>query len=264
MKIGPGLRLLRDGFCCMAVMSWLLFQPALVSAEDFNQELYAQLLLEYTLETDSLPGTLVDYKGLKKEERWSALIRSLAASKPSTLSTQAEKKAYRLNAYNVLAVDTVIEHYPVKSIRDVGSLFSPVWEREAIKIEGKPFSLSHIEHEILRPMGDPRVHAGIVCASKSCPSLLREPWRAEDLDAQLDGAMRRWLTSRKKGLRIDRDTRDVWISRIFKWFSEDFAGEQGTQLFLIQYAPPEEAAWLRKNRDDFSLSYFPYNWDLNE
>ncbi len=264
MKIGPGLRRLQGGLGCMAVMGFLLIQPAFVSAEEFNEELYARLLLEYTTETETLPGTVVDYKGLKKEERWSALIKSLAASKPSTLSTQAEIKAFWLNAYNVLAMDTVIEHYPVKSIRDVGSLFSPVWEREAIKIEGKHFSLSHIEHEILRPMGDPRVHAGIVCASKSCPALLREPWRAGDLDAQLDGAMRRWLTSREKGLRIDRDTRDVWISRIFKWFSEDFAGEQGTQLFLIQYAPPEDAAWLRKNRDDFSLSYFPYNWDLNE
>jgi hypothetical protein len=264
MQIGSSFRHRVDKFMLIALIGCFLFHPRLGFAEDFNAELYAQLLTEYTRETDTLPGTVVDYKGLKNEERWSELLRNLKSTRPSTLATRAGKQAYWLNAYNILALDTVIQHYPIQSIREVGTLFSPVWEREGIQIEGKPISLSQIEHQILRPMGDPRVHAGIVCASKSCPALLRVPWLGEVLDQQLDEAMRAWLANEKKGLRIDRSTREVRISRIFKWFSEDFSGQEGIQLILIQYAPPEASVWLRKNHDHLTLRYFPYDWDLNQ
>lgn len=246
---------------------WLgcfLFHPSIGLADDFNAKLYADLLQEYTRQTESLPGTIVDYKGLKAEERWSQLVKNLESTNPNTLSTAAGKQAYWLNAYNILAIDTVIQNYPIKSIRDAGSLFSPVWKHQGIEIAGQPFSLSHIEHNILRPMGDPRVHAGIVCASRSCPSLLREPWVEEKLDQQLDDAMRAWLGDEKKGLRIDPDSNEVRVSRIFKWFSEDFAGLGGIQRILIQYGPPEANAWLRKNRGNFTLQYFPYDWNLNQ
>ncbi len=264
MQIGPSCRHRVGRFMFLLFIACFVFQPRLGFAEDFNADLYAQLLMEHSRETNTLPGTLVDYKGLKNEERWSELLKNLQSTKPSTLDSSAEKKAYWLNAYNILAIDTVLQSYPIQSIRDAGSLFSPVWEKEGIEIEGKPMSLSEIEHQILRPMGDPRVHAGIVCASRSCPSLLREPWAADTLEAQLDQAMRTWLAAEKKGLHIDRPTKKVRISRIFNWFSDDFAGREGILLILMEYAPPETSVWLRKNRHDVSLHYFRYDWDLNE
>jgi hypothetical protein len=247
---------------CLGLSPILL--PRTAQAQFFDEELYGQLLDEFTRSTRTLAGTVVNYKELKKDPRWLTLLQNLQATSPSTLKTEPEKMAYWLNAYNVLAINTVLENYPIKSIRDAGSLFNPVWEHEGIEIEGRALSLGFIEHEILRPMGDPRVHAGIVCASSSCPSLLRTPWNASTLEPQLNNAMRTWLSDHRKGLRVDLDTEDVWVSRVFKWFSDDFAGEEGIQLMLIQFAPEQESAWLRKNRNQYSLNYFPYDWDLNE
>jgi hypothetical protein len=87
----------------------------------------------------------------------------------------------------------VRRHYPIDSIRSIGSFFSPVWKKTAGEIGGRSYTLYEIEHEILRPMGEPRIHAAIVCASLSCPPLRREPYRAAELEAQLEDNVRRWL-----------------------------------------------------------------------
>ena len=120
------------------------------------------------------PLQAVDYAALKKDPRWKGVVRSLERSKPDALPSAEAKLAFWINAYNVLAIQTVLSNYPLDSIRDVGSFFSPVWKRQAGKIDGKAVTLDQIEHQILRPMGDPRIHAAIVCASRSCPSLRRE------------------------------------------------------------------------------------------
>jgi hypothetical protein len=90
-----------------------------------------------------------------------------------------------------------VRHPGIASIRDIGSLLRPVWNREAGRVGRRARSLGEIEHEILRPLGDPRIHGAIVCASVSCPPLRREPFAAARLDAQLDDQMRRWLATGK-------------------------------------------------------------------
>ena len=103
------------------------------------------------------------------------LVASLAASDPSALRGRDEQLAFWSNAYNILAMDLVVEHAPEQSIKDIGSLFFPVWKKPAGKIGGKTYSLDEIEHGIVRPLGDPRAHVAVICASLSCPPLRREP-----------------------------------------------------------------------------------------
>src|SRR5205809_624519 len=78
---------------------------------------------------------------------------------------------------------------------------------------GRTVTLDEIEHEIVRPLGDPRTHAVVICASTSCPALPREPLTANRLDAQLDAAVRQWLADPGKGLRIDRAANTVHLSK---------------------------------------------------
>ena len=48
-------------------------------------------------------------------------------------------------------------------------------------------SFNHLEKDIIRPkFGEPRVHCALNCASRSCPPLNQEPFRADKLDAQLE------------------------------------------------------------------------------
>ena len=75
---------------------------------------------------------LVDYATLKQKDGATLKggVHALAKVDAKALRGDA-KKAYWINVYNVLAIDTVVRHYPAESIRDVGSFLSPVWKREA-------------------------------------------------------------------------------------------------------------------------------------
>jgi len=180
------------------------------------------------------------------------------------LVTQNQKLAYWLNVYNLFAIDLVVRNYPVEGIRDIGAFWKPVWKHEAGTIDGKPYTLAQIEDEILRPLGDPRIHAAMVCASRSCPSLSREPWDASQLDAQLDRAVRGWLADTRKGLRLEPESNQLTLSRIFDWFEDDFRKQGGVRGFVERYAPPAIQQSLRARGENLKLTYFLYDWRLND
>jgi len=233
-------------------------------AQTLDEALYAELLVRHTREVPDLARTRVDYRGLTRSAEWRRLLESLSGSDPSRLEGGAEALAFWVNAYNILAIDTVVRSYPLASIRDAGSLLRPVWKREAGRIGGRAYSLDEIEHERIRTAGDPRVHAAIVCASLSCPALRREPFRAADLDAQLDAAMRDWMADPNKGLRLDPASDTVWLSKIFDWFEEDFANAGGALRFAARYAPEPARQRLEAEGERPRVRYLDYDWRLND
>jgi hypothetical protein len=246
--------------CCLAIVTLAVAD----AAAGFDEARYAALLSRHTQSVTDTAGTRVDYKTLQSSPDWRLLVASLAASDPTRLSSRHEKLAFWINAYNVLAIDVVLGCYPVASIKDCGSFFTSVWRRDAGRIGGRSVTLDEIEHEILRPMGDPRIHAAIVCASTSCPSLQREPFRAADVDAQLDAAMRRFLANPHKGLAIDRAAGRVRLSAIFDWFDEDFGGSKTVVERITPFAAEPDRAWLEQRGRKARISFFDYSWALND
>jgi hypothetical protein len=232
-------------------------------AVTLDLDLYAQLLARHTREVDDVALVRVDYAGLQTSRDWRRLVASLDDVDTESLAGDA-KLAFWINAYNVLAIDVVVRSYPVKGIKEIGSLLRPVWKKTAGQVDGREISLDEIEHGILRPMGDPRIHGAIVCASLSCPPLLREPYRAERLDAQLETSLRRWLADERKGLRVEAARERLHLSRIFDWFEEDFEPAGGVLAFVARYAPEEEAAWIRAHGADARIRYLEYDWSLND
>jgi hypothetical protein len=232
----------------------------------FDRALYARILAGHTREVeaaDDAARVRVDYAGLRASPDWQALVASLGASDPEAFTSREERLAFWIDAYNVLAIDVVVRHYPVASIRDVGSLIRPVWRLEAGTIGGRPYTLDDIEHRILRPLGEPRIHAAIVCASVSCPPLRREPYAPDRIDAQLADQMRRWLADPLKGSRVEADEGALRLSKVFDWFPEDFASAGGVVTFLTPYLPEATRAWLAVHRDP-ALRYFAYDWSIND
>lgn len=236
--------------------------PIVRSTSPIDLALYARLLLAHTRPVKSLAGTAVDYVSLMRSKELDTLVAQLKAARPSTLGHNA-RLAFWINAYNILTLDLVRRNHPVASIKDIGSFFSPVWKIELATIEGSAISLDTIEHEILRKEGDPRIHGAIVCASKSCPPLLRRPFRPETLDADLDFAMRAWLKSPAKGVAIDRAAKEVRVSKIFQWFETDFEAKGGVRATIARYVSPADAVWLRGPGRHATFRYFEYDWSLN-
>ncbi|RME34276.1 MAG: DUF547 domain-containing protein [Gammaproteobacteria bacterium] len=208
------------------------------------------------------PGTLqgvhlnrVDYSALRRDPDFTAAIATLEGFDPKQLSGRKERLAFWINAYNLLAMKVVLDHWPVASIKEVGNFLFPVWKRDAGKVGGKAVTLDGIENEVLRPLGEPRVHMAIVCASIGCPDLRREPYTAAALDGQLDDQARAYLANPDKGLRLEAGV--AHVSKIFDWFDQDFDKVGGVPAFLARYAPhwPDPAPRIEAD--------IPYNWSLN-
>lgn len=240
-----------------------IVRAAPASREPIDLARYARLLARHTRAVDSLAGTAVDYASLSRSQDLDALVAQLKAARPSRLGHHA-RLAFWINAYNLLTLDLVRRHHPIESIKDIGSFLSPVWRMPLGEIEGVRISLDHIEHQILRKEGEPRIHAALVCASKSCPPLLRRPFRGSTLEADLDEAMRRWLASRRKGVVIDRTAKTLRVSKIFRWFEDDFAARGGVRAVIAPYLAPADSAWLRGPGRSVPIQYFEYDWTLND
>ncbi len=215
---------------------------------------YAQLLKQVKPGIKhGTPLAVVDYTQLRKSGQLQAVYQQISQFPVESLDSREEKLAFYINTYNILALKMVVDHWPLESIKDVGSFFSPVWGKTAGSIGGKQVSLDTIENDIIRPMNEPRIHLAIVCASVSCPDLRNEPYTAETLNAQLTDQTQSFLQNNKKGLRIDKKA--IHISKIFDWFEKDFSEFGGVETFIRKYRPA-----LPSSKFDADI---PYDWAVN-
>lgn len=147
----------------------------------------------------------VDYAGLAREqEDLDRFVAWVAAHGPNGAPAQYPGKqqvlAHHLNAYNALAMYNVLHAGVPRSLEDYG-LVNFFWLRE-LRIDGKQQSLYAYERSI-RALGEERIHFALNCMAAGCPRLPRAPFRAETLEADLDGrrgafspsaATSRWIT----------------------------------------------------------------------
>jgi hypothetical protein len=211
----------------------------------------------------------VDYAGLKKlgQTDLDGYLRALEGVCSDHLETWSRERrlAFWINAYNAYTVKLILDHYPLKSIRKIGLLPGAAFRQDFISLKGvrgKRLSLNDIEHEILRKkFSEPRIHFGIVCASKGCPMLRAEAYRATDLDRQLDEAARGFVRDQSKN-RFDATLRTLHLSSIFKWFREDFERAAKTLTgFVARYADAPTATAL--SSAEVRVLFLDYDWSLN-
>jgi len=211
----------------------------------------------------------VDYGTLQRQARpaLSAYLDVLSAVSRTCYAgwTREQRLAFWINTYNAYAVELILEHYPVRSIRAIGWLPGSAFRTKFIPMKdlaGGDLSLDDVEHEHLRKeFGEPRIHFAIVCASVSCPPLRSEAYRAGDLERQLDDQARRFLADPTKN-RFDRKSRTLHLSPIFKWFREDFEQAAGSlPAFVARHVDPATAAALRE--PGVRIEFLDYDWSLN-
>lgn len=248
--------------CWQALVNAILFLlvclPTPLYAFDFSQ--WDAILKKNTRPSnyEGIGYAGFDYAAILKSREFDKLVGDLESFSPEGLHSKEEAMAFWINVYNIFAVKLVREHFPVTSIKDVGSIFSPVWSMSAGKVGGKIYTLNDIENKILRPLNEPAIHFAIVCASISCPDLRAEAYTASALKDQLKSQTNRFLENSGKGMRVDRKKKTVHLSMIFDWYEDDFKGIGGSVGFLNS-----EWGGSQNIQSDYAIKYMPYNWDLN-
>jgi len=170
--------------------------------------------------------------------------------------TKSKQLAYLINLYNAATLDLVVDHYPLKSIKDIGK----PWDKEVVTLHGNKISLNQLEHEVIRKnYNEARIHFALVCAAKGCPILINEAYTGNKLDTQLEDSTKTFLSIPDKN-KIDDDNQVIMISPIFDWYADDFKGKSGSVVAFI-------APYYSKNAEDlksYQIKYTNYDWSLND
>jgi hypothetical protein len=226
-----------------------LFALAAVGAQGIDHAPFDALLRA------NVSKGLVNYPGFQDSAPFKAYVADLA--KDVSLPNKSEQLAYNINAYNAFAIQGILDGLSPSST--LGRL--RYFKLQEWPLAGRKISLYDLEHKVLRPLGDPRIHFAIICASRSCPFLRPEAYTAAKLDAQLDDQARAFVNDPFRN-RFDKAAKTAYLSEIFKWFEEDFQGAGSVQKYVARYvADPEVAKGLAQ--DAYRIQYIDYDWNLN-
>ena len=236
--------------------AFLLLVPLAASAQtEPDYSAWTRILKSYY---DPAHG--MDYAALKAHDLATVqnIRTQLARVKPATLNKK-QQLAYWINLYNVNTIATILENYPVASIRDISTdpiIRLNVFKKERVAADGTILSLDTIENQKIREgFHDPRIHFAINCAAKSCPPIRTEAYDGAHVDAQLDDQVRRFVNANVRVTR-DGDKSVVHTTKIMDWFSKDFDDWAGGKLaFLRRYMKID-------GNPDFE--YDDYDWALND
>jgi len=251
------------GLALGALVSFALAATAAVPHFDHSHAAWTAVLAEHVHAGE------VDYTGLHADgAALDGYLKTLAAVDQAEYRrwSSDESLAFWINAYNAYTVKLILMHWPVQSIKDIGSLLKGPWKQAFIpmqRLRGATITLDSVEHEILRPeFAEPRIHFAIVCASRSCPKLRAEAYRAGDLDRQLTGAAQGFLRDPMLN-GWNPATRTLSLSPIFKWFRGDFDKAAGSLAgFVAPFMAPAAAREIG-GLPPPTIEFRDYDWSLN-
>lgn len=233
---------------------------------DNNYTAYAGLLDKY------VENGRVNYTELKRNSSiLDSLVTSLEGSDLNGLN-EKQKIAFYINAYNLITIKSIVDAYPVNSIKNING----AWDKKKWNVADNKLTLNDIEHEILRKeFSEPKIHFAIVCASIGCPPLLSKPFLADSLEKQLEMVSNNFVSDENYNI-LDIEFKSAKLSSIFDWFGEDFVDqyydssnfnhlskkENASLNFIISQFPPDEQEKLKQL--EFKINYLDYDWSLND
>jgi hypothetical protein len=222
----------------------------------------------------------VDYDAVRAEEgdlsRFVATLGEMGPRvAPERFTTEPERLAYYINAYNALVLFAVVDNWPINTVHDVRGWLDPragfgFFYGLRFPLDGGAVNLYDLENDVIRGFVDARIHAAINCASKSCPALAPHAFEPAQLDDQLD-AVTRDFCSNPPHVWVDDEAEEIRLSAIFEWYQPDFEeharrlGRPATIVdFILAFAVPEVAARVERAQSaDFEVVFQPYDWALN-
>ena len=176
---------------------------------------------------------------------------------PERFPTVEDQLAYYINSYNALAMYGILAHdFPADfhSLLDRAKFF----KFTRFKIGGKEISLYDFENDVIRPLGDPRIHFALNCMVKACPRLPQAPFHAENLNATLDRLTREFV-NHSGHVQVLKTAGLVRLSAIFRFYKKDFVNPKNSSSLI---------AFINRYRDkpineNLKVEFIAYDWTVN-
>lgn len=218
---------------------------------------YAQNTSEYFAKSDlffkdNVINGRVAYKDIKKNKIALNELLDMAKDIVVTKDNAEEYQAFWINGYNLLVIEGIVKNYPIKSPLDQPGFF----DKNKNEIGGTSITLNDIENKLLRENfpQEPRFHFVLVCGGLGCPPIINGAYMPSSLDAQLEKQTKLAIND-AEFIRVNKNK--VKISQIFEWYKSDFEHEGEVVDFINKYK-------TKKLPENVKISYYPYDWTLNE
>ena len=163
-----------------------------------------------------------------------------------------ERKAYLINAYNLLVIDRALGRYPLSSVQDIDGFFDTMRQ----DVGGRQITLNQLEKELLlKEYDDARLHFVLVCGAVGCPPITNFAYTPDELERQLNQQTELAVNDARF---IRGGGADVQLSQIFDWYQSDFGGSKSKVV-----------NWINQYRDtpippNARVGYYTYDWSLNK
>ena len=194
--------------------------------------------------------------------------------------TEADRRAFWLNAYNALVLRTVINAYPIKGKAttyppsSVGKL-PGAFDRVKHRVAGQVLTLDEIEN-LIAGFGDARLLLALGRGSIGSGRLRSEVYRGARLEEQLNDAVKGFVRH-ARNFKLDREGATLKVTPLLSWRSQHFIAsfasgtdkwanrtpiERAVVAMAHTHLFPSEKAVLDLNT--FQMSFGEFDWRLND
>jgi len=194
----------------------------------------------------------VDFNAIREDpDGLRGQVAHVAETSPESFKSRDGKLAFLINAYNALAMSHAARSgiLPASKVR-----FFYLSRHE---VGGRKISLHKLENDVIRPLGEPKIHFVLNCMVRGCPRLPQEPFHPETIQPQLNKAAVEFLGS-ERHVQVDDAGRKVRLSSILKWYKDDFLAQAPS---LLEYVNRYRE---KKIPLDYEVEFLPYDWTLNQ
>ncbi len=213
-------------------------------------------------------GEFFNYGKLKANaddlKKFEGFLRWQAQADLKPMSRE-EQIAFYINAYNACCIKGILDHYPVKSPKDIPGFFDQL----KFVVAGETLTINQIEYDrLIAKYKDMRAHFAVNCTDRSCLPIKPGAYTGKSLDAELDGDAVRFTKSGKH-FRFDHEKKVVYVSKLFDWYGKKFLNDEKRpvaegkpELFLLPYLDDVSRKLLESGK--YRVEFIEWDWTLNE
>jgi len=201
----------------------------------------------------------VDFAGLSKDAgQLKAFVAYVAKEGPRSHSSKfpgrEAKLAYYINAYNALSLYAILDSAAPDSLnasRDAKSI-----RYKKFVVEGEVISLQKLESEVIRPMGEERVHVALNYMTAGSARFPRYPFVAQWLNEELE-KQSKFFFNEERNVRVDRTKKIVHVSELLHFFSGDYLSKAKSLIGYVNRYRTE------KIPENYRVEFIPFDWKLH-
>jgi hypothetical protein len=169
---------------------------------------------------DFVADGLVDYTSLQKSPLLNKAVEELVSVSPDKFPDKAAKMSYWINAYNLLIMKNICEHYPIKSIRALNN--APSFTKYIVA--GDIYSVKDILETRLDPYfeKDPLATFVVNGGCQGCPPLINHAINAKDLQKDEQENLRKFIND-PRNYKYDDVVNTFSIAPYFSKYSDEYS-----------------------------------------